>query len=107
MPFAPAPHVVARLELDRIVCPPASGCDATDAGRAPRRRPHAHASTRAMATSHRLPDHRPEWIARIRAGDEVAFEALFRALAPGLCTLVTRYVGARPPAEELVQELFF
>ena len=60
-----------------------------------------------MATSHRLPDRGHEWIARIRAGDEAAFEALFRALAPGLCALVTRYVGSRPAAEELVQDLFF
>ncbi len=60
-----------------------------------------------MATPHRLPHHGPEWIQRIRAGDEAAFEALFRALAPGLCALVTRYVDSRPVAEELVQELFF
>src|SRR5215217_1297158 len=60
-----------------------------------------------MATSHRLPNHAPDWIARIRSGDEAAFEALFRALAPGLCALVTRYVGSRGAAEELVQELFF
>lgn len=60
-----------------------------------------------MATTHRLPDHGQEWIARIHAGDEAAFEALFRALAPGLCALVTRYVGSRQAAEELVQELFF
>ena len=60
-----------------------------------------------MASSHRLPDHASEWIARIHAGDEAAFEALFRALAPGLVALVTRYVGSRPAAEELVQELFF
>jgi RNA polymerase sigma-70 factor (ECF subfamily) len=59
-----------------------------------------------MASSHRLPDLHPEWIARVRAGDEAAFEALFRALAPGLCVLVTRYVGARAVAEELVQDLF-
>ena len=67
--------------------------------------PPPHAAT--MATSHRLPEHGQQWIARIRAGDEAAFEALFRALAPGLCALVTRYVGSRPAAEELVQELFF
>ena len=60
-----------------------------------------------MATSQRLPDDGPKWIARLRAGDEAAFEALFRALAPGLCALVTRYVGSRAVAEELVQELFF
>jgi RNA polymerase sigma-70 factor, ECF subfamily len=54
-----------------------------------------------------LPYHGPEWVERIRAGDEAAFEALFRALAPGLCALVTRYVRSRQVAEELVQDLFF
>jgi RNA polymerase sigma-70 factor (ECF subfamily) len=43
---------------------------------------------------------------RIRSGDESAFEALFRALAPGLCALATRYVDSRQVAEELVQDLF-
>ena len=55
---------------------------------------------------HRVPHHGPEWIERIRSGDEAAFEALFRALAPGLCVLVTRYVRSRAVAEELVQDLF-
>jgi RNA polymerase sigma-70 factor (ECF subfamily) len=45
-------------------------------------------------------------VARIRGGDEAAFEALFRALAPGLCVLVTRYVKSRTVAEEIVQDLF-
>ena len=47
-----------------------------------------------------------EWLARIRNGDEIAFEALFRALAPGLCALAARLVGSQPVAEELVQDLF-
>src|SRR5215216_5650542 len=59
-----------------------------------------------MTSPHRLPYRGPEWVERIRAGDEPAFEALFRALAPGLCALVTRYVGARAVAEEIVQDLF-
>jgi len=59
-----------------------------------------------MNNPHRLPYRGPEWVERIRAGDEPAFEALFRALAPGLCALVTRYVGARAVAEEIVQDLF-
>jgi RNA polymerase sigma-70 factor (ECF subfamily) len=59
-----------------------------------------------MTSPHRLPYRGPEWVERIRAGDEAAFEALFRALAPGLCALVTRYVGARAVAEEIVQDLF-
>jgi RNA polymerase sigma-70 factor (ECF subfamily) len=54
-----------------------------------------------------LPYRGPEWVERLRAGDEAAFEALFRALAPGLCALVTRYVRSRQVAEELVQDLFF
>ena len=59
-----------------------------------------------MNSPHRLPYRGPEWVERIRAGDEPAFEALFRALAPGLCALVTRYVGSRAVAEEIVQDLF-
>jgi RNA polymerase sigma-70 factor, ECF subfamily len=82
--------------------------------------PHAAAITRRrsaatrsrsdhalVTTPYQLPQHGPEWSARIRAGDERAFEALFRALAPGLCVAVVRYVGSRAVAEELVQELFF
>jgi len=59
-----------------------------------------------MTTPQSLPYRGPEWIERIRAGDEAAFETLFRALAPGLCALVTRYVGSRSVAEEIVQDLF-
>lgn len=47
-----------------------------------------------------------DWLARLRAGDEQAFERLFRAFVPGLVALVTRYVGSRVVAEDLVQELF-
>lgn len=60
-----------------------------------------------MTSPHRVSYQSPEWVERIRAGDERAFEALFRALAPGLCVVVTRYVESRQVAEELVQELFF
>lgn len=59
-----------------------------------------------MSVPHRLPYHGAEWLERIRSGDEAAFEALFRAFAPGLCALAARYVGSRAVAEELVQELF-
>jgi RNA polymerase sigma-70 factor, ECF subfamily len=59
-----------------------------------------------MATPYRLPEAGSEWLARIRAGDEAAFEALFRALAPGLCALSARYVESPSVAEELVQDLF-
>lgn len=59
-----------------------------------------------MSVPHRLPYHGPEWLERVRSGDEAAFEALFRAFAPGLCALAARYVGSRAVAEELVQDLF-
>ena len=49
----------------------------------------------------------PEWLVRIRAGDEASFEVLFRTFAPGLCAFVTGYVGSREVAEEIVQDLFF
>jgi RNA polymerase sigma-70 factor (ECF subfamily) len=45
-------------------------------------------------------------VARVRAGDERAFEALFRTYYDGLCSFVIRYVHDRAPAEELVQDLF-
>jgi len=48
----------------------------------------------------------PEWIERLRQGDEAAFESLFRAFAPGLCAFVARYVDSRAVAEEIVQDLF-
>ncbi len=48
----------------------------------------------------------PEWAARLRDGDERAFEALFRAYAPGLVVFVARYVRTAAVAEELVQDLF-
>ena len=50
--------------------------------------------------------HGAEWMARIRDGDEAVFETLFRTFAPGLCTFLTRYVGERAIAEELVQDVF-
>lgn len=59
-----------------------------------------------MSIPHRLPYHGAEWLERVRSGDEAAFEALFRAFAPGLCALATRYVASRAVAEELVQDLF-
>jgi RNA polymerase sigma-70 factor, ECF subfamily len=60
-----------------------------------------------VALSHRLPYFGSEWIERVRAGNEAAFESLFRTFAPGLCVLATRYVQSRAVAEELVQDLFF
>ena len=60
-----------------------------------------------MPIGQRITHHGPEWLERIRRGDAEAFEALFRALAPGLCALATRYVESRAVAEEIVQDLFF
>jgi RNA polymerase sigma-70 factor (ECF subfamily) len=48
----------------------------------------------------------PEWLVRIRAGDESTFEALFHAFVPGLCAFVAGHVGSREVAEEIVQDLF-
>src|SRR5215210_4995292 len=47
-----------------------------------------------------------DWIQPLRKGDPAAFESLFRAFAPGLCTFVARYVDSRTVAEDLVQDLF-
>jgi RNA polymerase sigma-70 factor, ECF subfamily len=47
-----------------------------------------------------------DWIQPLRQGDSAAFESLFRAFAPGLCTFVARYVDSRSVAEDLVQDLF-
>lgn len=48
----------------------------------------------------------PDVVARVRAGDEAAFEALFRAQYSALCDFATRYVKDEARAEELVQDLF-
>ncbi len=45
-------------------------------------------------------------LARIRAGDVVAFEALFHSTHPALVAFATRYLDSRDRAEELVQDLF-
>ena len=45
-------------------------------------------------------------VARIRAGDEVAFEAMFRAYYDPLCRHVAPYLGSRDAAEDAVQGLF-
>jgi RNA polymerase sigma-70 factor, ECF subfamily len=45
-------------------------------------------------------------VARVRAGDERAFEALFRTHYDGMCGFAIRYVRERAAAEELVQDLF-
>ncbi len=45
-------------------------------------------------------------VARVRAGEEAAFEQLFRRYYNPLCVFVTRYVGAPDLAEELVESVF-
>jgi len=47
-----------------------------------------------------------EWVARIRLGDEAAFESLFRAYYVRLCDFVQSYVRSPDVAEELVQTVF-
>lgn len=49
----------------------------------------------------------PDLIARIRAGDTSALEALYRAMHEPLVAFGVRYLGDRARAEEQVQELFF
>ncbi len=46
-------------------------------------------------------------VARIRAGDERAFETVFRAVYDELCAFADRYVRAPDVAEELVEDVFF
>jgi RNA polymerase sigma-70 factor, ECF subfamily len=45
-------------------------------------------------------------VRRIRAGDPVAFEALFRDMAPRLIDFTIRYVGSVSAAEDIVQDVF-
>src|SRR6266545_605005 len=45
-------------------------------------------------------------VARLRAGEEAAFEQVFRRYYNPLCVFVTRYVGAPDLAEELVESVF-
>jgi RNA polymerase sigma-70 factor (ECF subfamily) len=47
-----------------------------------------------------------EWIERIRASDERAFEALFRAYVDSLCSFAYSYTESRSAAQEIVQDLF-
>jgi RNA polymerase sigma-70 factor (ECF subfamily) len=47
-----------------------------------------------------------EWVARIRAGDRAAFEAMFRAYYDPLCRSAAAYLGSRDAAEDVVQGVF-
>lgn len=60
-------------------------------------------------TMHQTSDpavHEPDWMSRLQRGDEAAFQALFHAHAPGLCSYLTRFVGSHDVAEDLVQDIF-
>jgi RNA polymerase sigma-70 factor (ECF subfamily) len=50
--------------------------------------------------------HALDLVARVRAGDERAFESLFREHYGALCGFATRYAPSAAVAEELVQDLF-
>ena len=52
----------------------------------------------------RAPGH--DLVVRIRAGDEAAFEAMFRAYYDPLCRYVAAYLGSRDAAEDAVQGVF-
>jgi RNA polymerase sigma-70 factor (ECF subfamily) len=52
----------------------------------------------------RAPGH--DLVPRIRAGDEAAFEAMFRAYYDPLCRYVAAYLGSRDAAEDAVQGVF-
>ncbi len=56
-----------------------------------RHRPAGEDGTRPSAS--RVPSH--DWTDRIRAGDEAAFEAMFRMYYDGLCHYVATYLGGR------------
>jgi RNA polymerase sigma-19 factor, ECF subfamily len=47
-----------------------------------------------------------ECLARLRTGDERAFESLFREHASALCTFAFSYLRSRETAEDVVQDLF-
>jgi RNA polymerase sigma-70 factor (ECF subfamily) len=47
-----------------------------------------------------------DWIARIRGGDEAAFERMFRAYYDPLCRHVVGYLGNRDAADDVVQGVF-
>ncbi len=53
------------------------------------------------------PDCEPDLVARIRAGDESAFDALVAAYYAGLFRFALRYVPDRETAEDLVHDVLF
>jgi len=67
-----------------------------------RHRPAGEDGTRPSASV--VPPH--DWTDRIRAGDEAAFEAMFRTYYDDLCRYVATYLGSRDLAEDAVQGVF-
>ena len=51
------------------------------------------------------PAHEGELLARLRAGEDEAFAEIFRGAYPGLVVTVTRLLGERALAEEVVQDV--
>lgn len=47
-----------------------------------------------------------EWVARVRAGDEAAFGAMFAAYYQPLCRFALNVVGTADAAEDMVQNVF-
>ena len=48
-----------------------------------------------------------DWVARIRAGDGAAFEAMFRQYYEPLLRFALTYLPVRESAEDLVQDVFY
>jgi RNA polymerase sigma-70 factor (ECF subfamily) len=46
------------------------------------------------------------WIASIRAGEEPAFESMYRTYVAGMCAFANSYTSAHEDAEEIVQDVF-
>ena len=63
-------------------------------------------ATKSFARLHVHPLAAADWIPRIRAGDEAAFEAMFRAYYDALCRHAAGYLGSRDAAEDVVQGVF-
>jgi RNA polymerase sigma-70 factor (ECF subfamily) len=69
------------------------------------RRPH-HDALPAIASTSPTSSPEPGQLERIRAGDEKAFEELFKSYYQALCAFTDGYVRSRETAEELVQTMF-
>lgn len=73
--------------------------------------PRLSISLRRSLVDHTIPTALPapdaELVRRIRAGDERALEAVFRAYYAGMASFVQRFVRSPDVAEELVQDIFF